>query len=64
MGIFDDVVKQAKNLDGLKVEITESDDVESVARKIKAELRRRKALDLDPSTIRGLAKDMLREERR
>lgn len=63
MGIFDDLVKQAKNLDGLQIELTESDTVDSVARKIKAELKRKKALDLDSATIRGLARDMLKKAR-
>ena len=64
MGIFDDLAKQANNLNKVSVEISSSDTVDSVARKLKAELKRQNALELSNAELRDFAKDMIKEARR
>lgn len=61
MGIFDDLAKQASNMNKVSVEVSSSDTVESVARKLKAELKRQKALELSNAELRDFAKDLIKE---
>lgn len=64
MGMFDDLERQAKAWGEVKVNVEPHDTVETVMRKLRAEGKRRRALELSNSDLRGIAQDVLREARR
>lgn len=64
MGLFDDLTRQASNLNNVSVEVSSTDTVDSVARKLKAELKRQNALELSDAELRDFARDFIKEARR
>lgn len=54
---------KAEKLDGLAVTIEPTDNVTDVMDKLRREIRRTGALELQDSELRGIAQDMLNEAR-
>lgn len=58
---LDELADKAEKLNDVAVTIVPTDSVTSVTDKLRAEIRRRGAMELDESTLREIAQKKLRE---